>query len=66
MMINNIFFLKEKMLFKIILLTLVAFASAEKATFENYKVFRITPSTIEQLELLKQIEDVSKGVSKHF
>ncbi|XP_011498174.1 PREDICTED: zinc carboxypeptidase-like [Ceratosolen solmsi marchali] len=51
------------MLFAVYILALVALATSEKVTFENYKVFRIVPSTIKQLEVLKHIEDVYKGYS---
>lgn len=45
------------------LVAFVAFATAEKVTFENYKVFKIIPTSTEQLELLKQFDEQNDGVS---
>ena len=42
---------------------LVAFAASEKASFENYQVFRVVPENLEQLELLNQLEGLNEGVS---
>lgn len=51
------------MLRTIVFVALVAFATAEKVTFENYKVFRVIPSSQEQLDLLKHLEGLNEGVS---
>lgn len=51
------------MLRTIIFIAFVALASSEKTSFENYKVFRIVPSTQEQLNVLKQLESSILGVS---
>lgn len=38
---------------------------SQQASFRNYQVFRIVPSSLEQLEVLRQLEDTSDagGVS---
>ncbi|XP_014206604.1 zinc carboxypeptidase-like [Copidosoma floridanum] len=48
----------------VLLLTIaVALAGAEKATFKNYRVFRIVPKNARQLEVLKRLDDQSEGFS---
>ncbi|XP_012531386.1 zinc carboxypeptidase [Monomorium pharaonis] len=42
----------------IILYTIIGLITAEKATFHNYKVFRITPTTNEHVELLRQLPTI--------
>lgn len=44
-------------MYKFLVLTLVTLAAAQKASYENYQVFSILPSTESQLEILRQIED---------
>ncbi|KAJ8681685.1 hypothetical protein QAD02_017477 [Eretmocerus hayati] len=46
------------MLRAIIFLALAVFAASEKASFQNYKVFRVTPENDQQLELLRQLENL--------
>lgn len=50
---------------RIIILTIfVTLVSAEKVSYENYKVFRITPSNLVEVEFLKQLENLeTRGVS---
>lgn len=49
---------------KLLLLgALVAFATSEKVTYDGYKVYRVTPRTEKQLELLQSVESPSKRVS---
>lgn len=48
-------------MYKLLVLTLVALAAAQKASYENYQVFSVLPSTESQLEILRQIE-VHDGV----
>ena len=43
---------------------LVALGLGEKATFENYKVYRVVPETQEHLKLLHKMEDSADGVRK--
>ena len=54
------------MLRAVVLLALLAVATAEKVKFDNYKVFRIAPETTEQLEILKQFEGPNDSVSKFY
>lgn len=49
----------------LILIALVAVATAQKVQYDNYKVFRVTPNTEEQFQLISNLEDVSDGVSAH-
>ncbi|KAL2729447.1 zinc carboxypeptidase-like [Vespula squamosa] len=44
-------------MYKLLILTLVALATAQKASYENYQVFSVLPSTESQLEILRQIEN---------
>ena len=44
-------------------LVLVALVAAEKKSFEDYKVFRIVPTTDEQIELLQRISESSESFS---
>ncbi|XP_047362967.1 zinc carboxypeptidase-like [Vespa velutina] len=44
-------------MYKLLILSLVALVAAQKASFENYQVFSVLPSTESQLEILNQIED---------
>ncbi|KAL0122841.1 hypothetical protein PUN28_007490 [Cardiocondyla obscurior] len=47
----------------IVLCTIVGLASAQTARYNNYKVFRITPSTQTQLETLRELEHIYDGFS---
>ncbi|XP_014486631.1 PREDICTED: zinc carboxypeptidase-like [Dinoponera quadriceps] len=47
----------------ILLCAFVGLATAQKATFNNYKVFRIMPITGKQVELLRQLEEIPDGFS---
>ncbi|XP_067211704.1 zinc carboxypeptidase [Linepithema humile] len=47
----------------IVLCTIVGLAAAQKATFKNYKVFRIIPTTEAQVEILREFQEVSDGFS---
>lgn len=51
-------------MWKLVLIGLVALATAEVAKFNNYKVFRVVPQTEEQLQLIRSLEDVSDAVCK--
>lgn len=51
------------MLRTLFLIAFVALATAEKVTFENYKVFKIIPTSTEQIEFLRQFEERIDGVS---
>lgn len=55
-------------MWKVILLCAFVGLSAveQKASFENYKVFRIVPVTEKQVQLLRQLEDITDGVSGRF
>jgi hypothetical protein len=48
----------------LVLCTIVGVATAEIATFNNYKVFRIIPSSVAQVEALRQLDTFSDGVSR--
>lgn len=50
-------------MWKIIILCTVGLVTAEQATFENYKVFKIAATTQEQTDFLNQAE-ILDGVSK--
>lgn len=50
-------------LWKIVLLALIAIASAEKARFDNYRVYTINIGNEKQLEIMKEIENYPDGVS---
>ncbi|KAL7306787.1 hypothetical protein TKK_0001149 [Trichogramma kaykai] len=41
----------------LVLLAAAAFATAEKVSFQNYKVFRVVPKSTDELELLKHLEN---------
>lgn len=45
---------------------IVYLVAAQKATFNNYKVFRIIPTTEVQVNKLQQLEAIPDGVSKFF
>ncbi|TGZ32134.1 Zinc carboxypeptidase a 1 [Temnothorax longispinosus] len=47
----------------IVLCTVIGLIAAEKATFHNYKVFRISPTTNTHVELLRQLTEVSDGLT---
>ncbi|EZA56244.1 hypothetical protein DMN91_009519 [Ooceraea biroi] len=47
----------------LVLCALAGLATAEVAMFRNYKVFRIMPTTVAQVEVLKQMENLSDGFS---
>ncbi|KMQ94422.1 zinc carboxypeptidase a 1 [Lasius niger] len=47
----------------IVLCTILGLAIAQKARFNNYKVFRIIPNTEAQVEILRQLEEVPDGFS---
>ncbi|KAH0947740.1 hypothetical protein HN011_000538 [Eciton burchellii] len=47
----------------LVLCTIVGVATAEIATFNNYKVFRIIPSSVAQVEALRQLDTFSDGFS---
>ncbi|XP_071446229.1 zinc carboxypeptidase A 1-like [Hetaerina americana] len=38
-------------------------SEAVKARFDNYKVFRVTPTTDEQVKILQQVEELDNGLS---
>jgi len=42
----------------------VGLVSAEQATFDNYKVFKIATTTQMQVKLLNQLAEIPDGVSK--
>lgn len=48
----------------IVLCAIVCLAATQKATFNNYKVFRIIPTTEAQVNKLHQMEEILDGVSK--
>ncbi|XP_011872350.1 PREDICTED: zinc carboxypeptidase-like [Vollenhovia emeryi] len=50
-------------MWKLIILCTVGLVAAERATFDNYKVFKITPTTQPQVDFLKQLVDVPDGFS---
>lgn len=45
-----------------LLFAIFAAVSAGKTRYDGYKVFRATPSTIEQVKLLKELEQSNLGV----
>lgn len=53
-------------MWKLIFISLVGLAIAEKIKYDNYKVFRIAPQTKEQFEIVRNLEDVSDAVCKIF
>lgn len=53
-------------MWKIIVLCTVCLTAAQKATFNNYKVFRIIPTTEAQINKLHQLEAIHDGVSRSF
>lgn len=50
----------------IVLCTILCLVAAQKATFNNYKVFRIIPTTETQVNKLQQLEAIPDGVSRFF
>ncbi|KZC12084.1 PREDICTED: zinc carboxypeptidase-like [Dufourea novaeangliae] len=46
-------------MWKLILLALVALATANQVKYDNYKVFRVTPQTEEQFQVLDSLEQMS-------
>ncbi|XP_043502401.1 zinc carboxypeptidase-like [Polistes fuscatus] len=44
-------------MYKLLALVLVTWVSAQKASFDNYKVFGVLPRTESQLEILRQIDN---------
>lgn len=49
-------------MWKLIFVALVALATAEKVKYNNYQVFRVTPQTEEQVEVIRNLEEISDGV----
>lgn len=49
-------------MWKLIFVALVALATAEKVRYDNYKVFRVVPQTEEQVEVIRNLEEVSDAV----
>jgi len=49
----------------IILYTVIGLIAAEKTTFHNYTVFRITPTSNAHVELLRQLVEIPDEVSKN-
>lgn len=49
-------------MWKLIFVALVALATAEKVKYDNYQVFRVTPQTEEQVEVIRNLEEISDGV----
>ncbi|KAM0726995.1 Zinc carboxypeptidase A 1 [Formica fusca] len=47
----------------IVLCTILSLAVAQKARFNNYKVFRIIPTTEAQVEILRELEEIPDGFS---
>jgi murein tripeptide amidase MpaA len=47
----------------IVLCTIVGLTAAQKAVFNNYKVFRMIPTSQTQLEILRELEEISDGFS---
>ncbi|XP_014486643.1 PREDICTED: zinc carboxypeptidase-like [Dinoponera quadriceps] len=47
----------------ILLCAFLGLAAAQKATFNNYKIFKILPTTEKQVQLLQQLEQVADGFS---
>ncbi|XP_076649854.1 uncharacterized protein LOC143357326 [Halictus rubicundus] len=50
-------------MWKVVLLALVALATAEQIRYDNYKVFRVTPQTEDQLEIVRHLENISDSYS---
>ncbi|XP_012529192.3 zinc carboxypeptidase [Monomorium pharaonis] len=46
-----------------VLCAIVSLAAAQKALYNNYKVFRITPITEKQVEILHELENINDGFS---
>ena len=57
--------MKQGLIF-VALLVLCGSALAEKARYDNYRVYKVFIKTAEQLELLKMIENNPDGVSFFF
>ncbi|XP_076248692.1 zinc carboxypeptidase A 1 [Calliopsis andreniformis] len=53
----------RSIMWKLIFIGLVALAAAEKAKFDNYKVYRVVPRTEEQLAVVRSLEDMSDSYS---
>ena len=47
----------------LLLLCVIGAAVAEKARFDNYRVYRLNVDTAEQLNVLQQVENYPDGVS---
>ncbi|XP_053971893.1 zinc carboxypeptidase-like [Hylaeus volcanicus] len=50
-------------MWKIVLVALFALATAEKVRYDNYKVFRVTPQSEEQLHTVRDLESLSDSFS---
>lgn len=60
-------FLYRNIIWKITALsTIMIIITAQKAIYENYKVFRVTPITIKQMILLRQLTQFRDRVSTLF
>lgn len=59
-------FLYRVMMWSIIALNMIVSLTAQKATFDNYKVFSIVPTKEEQIEQLYQMIQIHDGVSRSF
>ena len=53
----------KSIMWKLIFVALVALATAEKVRYDNYKVFRVVPQTEEQVEVIRNLEEVSDAFS---
>ncbi|KOX71863.1 Zinc carboxypeptidase A 1, partial [Melipona quadrifasciata] len=53
----------RSIMWKLIFVALVALATAEKVKYDNYQVFRVTPQTEEQVEVIRNLEEISDGFS---
>lgn len=49
-------------MWKLFFVALVALATAEQVKYDNYKVFRVTPQTPDQLEIVRNLEEISDSV----
>lgn len=47
----------------VVLLAVIAIASAEQARFDNYRVYTVNIGNEKQLDILKEIENYPAGVS---
>lgn len=50
----------------IVLCAILSLAIAQKARFNDYKVFRIIPTTEVQVQILRGLEEITDGVSEFF